>query len=1059
MRYPRLLTLFLAVATLALVLPASAGTTRRASQPLGAGAQFLPSTAVFYLGFDADPEQPQLQYLDRLSAVYLRAPEAEEAGRQLGGLAGGMSLEELRRGVQSWAGGEVFVALPEPQDLRRYAPLGDVLDDDESSCREPGVLVGAAIGDVSAFRTFVIAINERIATRVAPTTVEGHNGADIYSVGESAAGAAFYVGVDRGYALVSTSRSLLTAALDQDPSTSLAASPSFREAAGRLARGSLAFMFSNLSEDLFFGGGGIYQDAPVHWLAGALQLAPDSVRVDITSDVDSSALSRASRALLDKSRNPLRTAGIVPTETTFFVGWDNVKLIWDQIVEGVWPDAADYERFRRDSVEDTGLDPEDDIFGWMTGELALFVSPSREEDQNLKNIGIGLMIEAQDASLARQKLDKIVDAVRRGASSDGQPTTQEVEGISFHRIPLYADTALYAAVVNDWVLVTSSLSVAADTLAGMRGQGGLNADEDYAVVRSVLADPLQFFGYVNLPRLVAITTSAVGAAGGDVEGVDAYLRPIRGVGIAVDTTSERIDSSFFVHLVIPEDLPSFARTRESQRNSYFALPPILVDASKHGGAWWDADEETPAPQRFGSPPLPTRARPLAGFLADRVGARIERTVVPGQEVGSFAAFRAAGPSFEEARATVVEPREALIVRVGSEGEYSEAEIRAYQSYVRCGGALLLLSDGKGPGESDVLASAFGMQVAGIVEGEAVISTYAPHPITQGVPSLSVEGGTGLVGWDEFTLPIGFLSTGSYLDLNGNGQRDGGEPAGGPAAAVTRYGRGLVVFVGTTSVIEQPEHLLLDRVLGALLPAAKRPEAVAPDEYEPDNSFETAVLLPLDGTPQARTLHVSGDTDWFYFDLDAGEGVRLTAESRCPIQITIFAPDGATVVQMTGGSRLERRVTEGGIYYARVQTEGGLGTCESYQLVGDRLAPVAPDAYEPDDSAAQARPLALDGTPQVRSFHVADDSDWVSFQLSADDRVRVSTRGSCDTLLTLHASNGAELARDDDGGESLNARIDYTVSEGGIYYARVRLFSESSTCESYQLVGERLAGRG
>lgn len=830
MRYPRRLALFLALATLTLLFPASAGTTRRASQPLGVGAQFLPSTALFYLGIDADPEQPQLEYLDRLSALYLRAPEVEEASRQLGAFAGGMSLEELRQGVSTWAGGEVFVALPEAQDLRRFAPFGDVVDDDdESSCREPGVLVGAAIGDVSAFRTFVGAINEGIAVRAAPTTVESHNGADIYLVGESAAGAAFYVGIDRGYALVSTSRSLLTAALEQDPSTSLAASTSFREAADRLASGSLAFMFSNLSEELFFGGGGAYQDAPVHWLAGSLQLAPDSVRVDVTTDVDSSALSRATRALLGKSPNPLATAGIVPTETTFFVGWDNVKLIWDQIVDGVWPDAADYERFRRDSVESTGLDPEDDIFGWMTGELAVFVSPSREEDQTLRNIGIGLMLEAQDASLARQKLDKILDAVRRAAAPDRQPTTQEVEGISFHRIPLYEDTALYAAVVGDWVLVTSSPSVAADTLAGMRGQGGLNADEEYAVVRSVLADPLQFFGYINTPALVAMAASAVGASGGDVDQIDAYLRPIRGVGLAVDTTAERVDGSFFVHLVIPEDQPSFSSTRETQRDSFARFSPILVDASKHGSAWWDLDEEPPAPRPFGSTPLPTRARPFAGFLADRVGARIERTVVPGQEVGSLAVSIAAGSSPREAYETVVEPREALIVRVGSEGEYAEGEIRAYQNYVRCGGALLLLSDGKRPGDTDALASAFGMEVAGVVGGEAIISRYVPHPLTEGVPSLSVEGGAGLVGWDEFTLPIGFLSSASYLDLNGNGQRDRDEPAGAPAAAVTRYGRGLVVFVGTTSVIERPEHLLVERVLGSLLPTAQRPEAVAPDD--------------------------------------------------------------------------------------------------------------------------------------------------------------------------------------------------------------------------------------
>jgi hypothetical protein len=91
MRYPRWLALVLAVATLAAAAPASAGAPRRLSQPLGTGAQFLPATAAFYLAADADPSQVQLQYLDRLSALYLSAPEVDEAKKQLGGLAGGMT--------------------------------------------------------------------------------------------------------------------------------------------------------------------------------------------------------------------------------------------------------------------------------------------------------------------------------------------------------------------------------------------------------------------------------------------------------------------------------------------------------------------------------------------------------------------------------------------------------------------------------------------------------------------------------------------------------------------------------------------------------------------------------------------------------------------------------------------------------------------------------------------------------------------------------------------------------------------------------------------------------
>lgn len=119
--------------------------------------------------------------------------------------------------------------------------------------------------------------------------------------------------------------------------------------------------------------------------------------------------------------------------------------------------------------------------------------------------------------------------------------------------------------------------------------------------------------------------------------------------------------------------------------------------------------------------------------------------------------------------------------------------------------------------------------------------------------------------------------------------------------------------------------------------------------------------------------------------------------------------------------------------------------------------VRPDAYEPDNSRAEAKPLPLDGTVQERSFHAPGDSDWVSFRGEANQQIRLSTRGNCDTYLTLYAPNGVTvLAEDDDSGEDANAAIVFSLPEAGTYSAMARPFG-GSPCPAYQLTGTVGAG--
>ncbi|MEW6358502.1 MAG: S8 family serine peptidase [Planctomycetota bacterium] len=117
--------------------------------------------------------------------------------------------------------------------------------------------------------------------------------------------------------------------------------------------------------------------------------------------------------------------------------------------------------------------------------------------------------------------------------------------------------------------------------------------------------------------------------------------------------------------------------------------------------------------------------------------------------------------------------------------------------------------------------------------------------------------------------------------------------------------------------------------------------------------------------------------------------------------------------------------------------GSLGTfLVSFDTGGDG------DAYEVDDTAAQAKVISTNGTTQVHSFHDEGDVDWVKFILSETSSVTLQTNGaSGDTRMWLYGPNSSttQIAFDDDSGSGYFSRI---VREGinalgpGTYYVKV-----------------------
>jgi hypothetical protein len=102
-----------------------------------------------------------------------------------------------------------------------------------------------------------------------------------------------------------------------------------------------------------------------------------------------------------------------------------------------------------------------------------------------------------------------------------------------------------------------------------------------------------------------------------------------------------------------------------------------------------------------------------------------------------------------------------------------------------------------------------------------------------------------------------------------------------------------------------------------------------------------------------------------------------------------------------------------------------------------------DAYEDDDTRAEANPIETDGTPQSHSLNPAGDADYVYFLAKSGTRYTIETGDlglECDTIITLYDEDGVELRQDDDGGEeTLASRLSWTARQDGRLFVEVRQF--------------------
>ena len=132
----------------------------------------------------------------------------------------------------------------------------------------------------------------------------------------------------------------------------------------------------------------------------------------------------------------------------------------------------------------------------------------------------------------------------------------------------------------------------------------------------------------------------------------------------------------------------------------------------------------------------------------------------------------------------------------------------------------------------------------------------------------------------------------------------------------------------------------------------------------------------------------------------------------------------------------------------------------------------PDVYEPDNSIEQAKPLTMNGVPQIHGFDTPFDKDWyVVDGLIVGQWYNAATSHlvtEADTLMVLYDVNRNELKNHDDVGQPCNlahlqncaSSISWRATYTGPYYISVLTWTypigtSPSRCPGYDMTGRTL----
>jgi hypothetical protein len=271
-------------------------------------------------------------------------------------------------------------------------------------------------------------------------------------------------------------------------------------------------------------------------LGVSISFVEAGVQIDYVTTMQQSGITSARRKYVASQKaNSSRTIGRLPSDTLFVVNGQDLKSIWtyayDELMQDV-PGTAQIPQQLNQFEQQTGINVENDLIDWMTGEYALAVVPARPNSlMTGMSAGLLLMFDVKDNPQAAQDgVNKITRFLRqqnllfKTRNMNGNEAEvlagNEEQGVT----PGYAFS-------GDYLVIASAEDVLSAALAPDQT---LNNDSNFTTVTQSLPRPNTGIVYLNISSAVdtyqRYIRSFGGTSGGDE--VTSIIEPFKSISFA-----------------------------------------------------------------------------------------------------------------------------------------------------------------------------------------------------------------------------------------------------------------------------------------------------------------------------------------------------------------------------------------------------------------------------------------------------------------------------------------------------------------------------------------------
>lgn len=211
------------------------------------------------------------------------------------------------------------------------------------------------------------------------------------------------------------------------------------------------------------------------------------------------------------------------------------------------------------------------------------------------------------------------------------------------------------------------------------------------------------------------------------------------------------------------------------------------------------------------------------------------------------------------------------------------------------------------------------------------------------------------------------------------------------------------------------------------PAAPPTPPTAPGGTAPVGPGESMTM----GQSATGEITSATPTVDFFFNGTTNQAVQISMiaidDSLDPV-LRLYGPDGVILEEnddfdfsVNTNSRIDTVLPVDGEY--RIEADSFAGTTGAFEITL-----TFPSVLTDSDTLSEA-------VPEISYEYEGTPGQTIRIDM-------VSTDGVTDPLIRLIAPDGTEVARDDDGGEGLNARLEYTIEAAGTYTVVAGAFSSN-----------------